>query len=74
MNIRHMVKNQTPSGSSGVSSVSQKLQAFGVYPKFISFDLPNVSNMDTVYIRKCLLRTSILRRTQEKKLHINLGK
>ena len=42
-------------------------QAFGVYPKFISFDLPNVCNSDAVYIRKRLLRTSILRRTQEKK-------
>ena len=42
-------------------------QVFGVYPKFISFDLPNVCNSDPVYIRKRLLRTSILRRTQEKK-------
>ena len=27
-------------------------QAFGVYPKFITSDLPNVSNFDAVYIRK----------------------
>ena len=51
-------------------------QAFGVYPKFISFDLPNLNNSAAVYIRKRLLRTSILRRTQEKteKLDTDLGK
>ena len=42
-------------------------QAFGVYPKFISFDLPNVSNSDAVCKGKLLLRTSILRRTQREK-------
>ena len=46
-------------------------QAFGVYPKFITFDLHNVSNLYAVYIRKRLLRTSIRKRVKEKKNHDN---
>ena len=42
-------------------------QAFCVYPKFIFFELPSVSKSDEVHIRKRLLRTSILRRTREKR-------
>ena len=55
--------------------ILKNCQAFGVYPKFTFFNLPNISNTDTFYIRKRLLRTSILRRIQEnKKFDIELGK
>ena len=42
-------------------------QAFGVYPKFITFHLPKVSNFDAVYNQKGLLRTSIQKRAKEKR-------
>ena len=37
----------------------------GVYPKFLIFKLPNVSNKDTVPIRKRLLRSAINKRNKE---------
>ena len=37
----------------------------GVYPKFLIFKLPNVSNKDAVSIRKILLRTAINKRHKE---------
>ena len=38
---------------------------FGVYPKFVIFKLPNVSNEDTLSIRKRLLRSAINKRNKE---------
>ena len=37
----------------------------GVYPKFLIFKLPNVSNKDAVSIRKKLLRSAINKRNKE---------
>ena len=37
----------------------------GVYPKFLIFKLPNVSNKDTLSIRKRLLRSAINKRNKE---------
>ena len=37
----------------------------GVYPKFLIFKLPNVSNQDAVSIRKRLLRSAINKRNKE---------
>ena len=37
----------------------------GVYPKFLIFKLPNVSNKDAVSIRKRLLRSAINKRNKE---------
>ena len=37
----------------------------GVYPKFLIFKLPNVSNKDTVSICKILLRSAINKRNKE---------
>ena len=37
----------------------------GVYPKFLIFKLPNVSNKDAVSIRKSLLRSAINKRNKE---------
>ena len=34
----------------------------GVYPKFLTFKLPNVSNKDVLSIRKILLRSAINKR------------
>ena len=34
---------------------TEGLTVFGVYPKYISFDLRNVSNSDAVYIRNSRL-------------------
>ena len=38
---------------------------FGVYPKFLIFKLPNVSNKDALSIRKRLLRSAIKKRNNE---------
>ena len=40
---------------------------FGVYPKFLIFKLPNVSNKDALSIRKRLLRSAIHKRNKELK-------
>ena len=37
----------------------------GVYPKFLIFKLPNVSNKDALSIRKRLLRSAINKRNKE---------
>ena len=37
----------------------------GVYPKFLNFKLPNVSNKDALSIRKRLLRSAINKRNKE---------
>ena len=37
----------------------------GVYPKFLIFKLPNVSNKDALSIRKILLRSAISKRNKE---------
>ena len=37
----------------------------GVYPKFLTFKLPNVSNKDVSSIRKRLLRSAINKRNKE---------
>ena len=37
----------------------------GVYPKFVIFKLPNVSNKDTLSIRKRLLCSAIYKRNKE---------
>ena len=37
----------------------------GVYPKFLIFKLPNVSNKDALSIRKRLLRSTINKRNKE---------
>ena len=37
----------------------------GVYPKFVIFKLPNVSNKDALSIRKRLLRSAISKRNKE---------
>ena len=37
----------------------------GVYPKFLIFKLPNVSNKDAVSIRKKLLRSAVNKRSEE---------
>ena len=37
----------------------------GVYPKFLIFKLPNVSNKDALLIRKRLLRSAINKRNKE---------
>ena len=38
---------------------------FGVYPNFLIFKLPNVSNKDALSIRKRLLRSAIKKRNKE---------
>ena len=38
---------------------------FGVYPKFLIFKLPNVSNKDALSIRKTLLCSAINNRNKE---------
>ena len=38
---------------------------FGMYPKFLIFKLPNVSNKDALSIRKILLRSAISKRNKE---------
>ena len=40
-------------------------EQLGVYPKFLIFKLPNVSNKDDLSIRKRLLRSIINRRNKE---------
>ena len=37
----------------------------GVYPKFLIFNLPNISNKDVLSIRKRLLRSAISKRNKE---------
>ena len=37
----------------------------GVYPKFLIFKLPNVSNKDALSVRKILLRSAISKRNKE---------
>ena len=37
----------------------------GMYPKFLIFKLPNVSNKDALSIRKILLRSAISKRNKE---------
>ena len=37
----------------------------GVYPKFLIFKLPNISNKDVLSIRKRLLRSAISKRNKE---------
>ena len=37
----------------------------GVYPKFLIFNLPNISNKDVLSIRKRLLRSTISKRNKE---------
>ena len=37
----------------------------GVYPKFLNFKLPNVSNKDALSIRKTLLRSTINKRNKD---------
>ena len=50
-------------------------QSFGVFPKFLCFPLPGVTNQDTHAIRKRLLRSSILKRARElRKLDSDLTK
>ena len=46
-------------------------QHFNVYPKFISFQLPNVDNGDVKFIRKRLLKSAIWKRIKEKHKLIN---
>ena len=50
-------------------------QSFGVFPNFLCFPLPGVSNQDTLAIRRRLLRSSILKRLRElRKLNNDLTK
>ena len=42
-----------------------KCKQLGVYPKFLIFKLPNVSNKDALSIRKRLLRSAINKRNKE---------
>ena len=42
-------------------------QSFEVFPKFICFPLPNVNNQDVHAKRKLLLRSSIIKRSKEKR-------
>ena len=42
---------------------------FGVIPKFLLFNHPNTNNYDIQYIRKRLLRSSIIKRTKKKREH-----
>ena len=44
---------------------SQQLQKLGVYPKFLSFKLLNVSNKDALSICKKLLRSAMNKRNRE---------
>ena len=46
----------------------------GVYPKFLIFKLPNVSNKDALSIRKRLLRSAINKRNKELQLFEKSGK
>ena len=43
-------------------------QQLGVYPKFLIFKLPNLSNKDALSIRKRLLRGAIDKRNKELQL------
>ena len=44
----------------------------GVYPKFLIFKLPNVSNKDAWSVRKRLLRSAINKRNKELSLSVNV--
>ena len=44
----------------------QNCQNFGVFPKFITFNLPNVNFHDAKFIRKRLLKSAIHKRKKEK--------
>ena len=47
-------------------------QSFNVFPKFLSFNLPNTNRRDTITIRKQLLRSAIAKRSKEhrKLIHV----
>ena len=45
--------------------VLNNCKQLGVYPKFLIFKLPNVSNKDALSVRKRLLRSAINKRNKE---------
>ena len=52
-------------------SFLKSCQRFNVFPKFICFQLPNVSKFDVICIRKRLLKSTISKRCKERpRLHI----
>ena len=46
-------------------SFLRNCQSFNVFPKFLSFNLPNTNRHDTITIRKQLLKSAIAKRSKE---------